>query len=115
MLSLLSPLLLLLPTLPTAFSSPLLTNRQKTPLDYPPRIISEAFTLIANVTSSPPTNPIFSNPPIQNWVLTTERVGAGRYAAILSPPSTIHPGRAVLFLNGTTRDISAEIPTPPGW
>ncbi|KAK0633839.1 hypothetical protein B0T14DRAFT_561383 [Immersiella caudata] len=58
-----------------------LAPRPKTPLDYPPRVSGAAFTLIANVTSSPP-NRLF-NP--NNWALTAERVGAGQYAIVLSP------------------------------
>ncbi|KAK4451153.1 hypothetical protein QBC34DRAFT_458635 [Podospora aff. communis PSN243] len=89
----------LLLTAALAAASPL-SPRQKTPLDYPPRFTGDAFTLIANVTSSPP-NPLF-NP--HHWVLSTEQVGSGKYAAVLSPTG---PG-TVLFLNGTARDISAE-------
>jgi hypothetical protein len=100
-------MLALLFTAALAAASPLVP-RQKTPLDYPPRVSGAAFTLIANVTSGAP-NPLF-NP--NHWALTAERVGAGQNAVVLS---STRPG-AVLFLNGTTRDISAEntsILSPP--
>lgn len=82
-----------------AVASPL-QARQKTPLDYPPRISGAAFTLVANITDT--TKAAF-NPPIDNWVLGTERVGAGQYAAILRPANG-----DILFINGTGRDASAQ-------
>ena len=100
----------LLFTAALASASPL-AARQKTPADYPPRIFADAFTLIANVTSPTP-NPLF-NP--HGWVLTAERVGAGQNAVVLSAKPAAGAG-AVLFLNGTARDVSAEntsIMAPP--
>ncbi|KAK0654961.1 hypothetical protein B0T16DRAFT_383948 [Cercophora newfieldiana] len=94
-------MLSLLFTAALATATPLSTRQDK---QYPPHATSTAFTLIANITSATP-NPVF-NPPITNWVLTTQRVGAGQYVAILAPdpktPSTI------LFVNGTAADIPAE-------
>jgi len=92
-------MLSLLFTAALATAAPLQATRQKTPNDYPPRIYGDAFTLIANVTSATTA----ANPPINHWALTVERIGATQYAAVLAPSASV-----VLFLNGTTSDISAE-------
>lgn len=83
-----------------AVASPL-QARQKTPLDYPPRIPAAAFTLVANITDT--AEAATFNPPINNWVLGTERVGAGQHAAVLRPANG-----DILFINGTARDVSAQ-------
>ncbi|KAK3321918.1 hypothetical protein B0H66DRAFT_552919 [Apodospora peruviana] len=88
-------------------ASPILTTRQKTPLDYPPRKMAKAFTLVANITDL--SKPDLFDAPVNHWYLAGVHVGAGRDAAILRADTPL-PG-AVFFINGTGQDISSQSTT----
>ncbi|KAK4171097.1 hypothetical protein QBC36DRAFT_368174 [Triangularia setosa] len=90
-------------------ASPLPLAQRQFQGNYPPRTTADAFTLVANISTS---SHIF-DPDINNWFLSGVHIGAGRNAAILQP--TLDRA-AVFFVNGTGRDVSAQatsIALPP--
>lgn len=77
---------------------------------YPPIKSAPGVILVANITDL--TKNIFG-PPVNHWYLSTERIGAGRNAAVLTPNIT---EATLLFVNGTAQDrsrTSTSIMAPP--
>ncbi|KAK3997912.1 hypothetical protein QBC44DRAFT_354382 [Cladorrhinum sp. PSN332] len=97
-------------------ASPLSTRQWSKP--YPPYTYAKYFSLVANISDPELAASTFPGvtPPASGWVLTSVHVGAGRNAAVLSPPRPEISGGQILFQNGTGRDISAaatSINLPP--